>query len=218
MPTKMLVWIAAAALGAVAAAYGVACVGNEDKVDPCPKYCSDIDGVCSGADQQYPDASTCLRFCNAMDPGEAAIGGSDTTACRALAVSAGKDEPDPTAKHLDCVAGGMAGFGTGGQACAASACAGFCKLDLALCGPTRTDYTDVTDCINACAGWDQSMDAPISGATGNSLRCRMFHLTLSQSGDPTDLETHCPHTNKVSTRCFDPDAGADAGAGDAAAD
>ena len=199
---------------AVAGALAYACVGSGDGV-ACPKYCSDMLKTCTNADTQFPDDPTCERFCVGMDLGEAGVASGDTVACRAISVSNAKDEPDPTTKHADCVGGGIvAAQCTGGSACAA-----FCNMDLELCGPTRTGYADVNDCVTACATWGQSFDGPLLGSTGNTLQCRTYHLELSQTGDPNDLETHCPHTGKTSARCFDPDAGAsDAGASDAAAD
>ena len=216
MRTKVLAYVAILALGAGAIGYGVACVNGDETIDPCPKYCQDIASTCVGADLQYPeDASTCALICAAMDPGEAGIGGADTVDCRELSVSNAKDDPNPASVHNECVLGGLVGWVDGGANCAASACEGFCKLDLQLCGTQRTGYTDVQDCVNTCMTWPQSFDGPLIGATGDTLQCRTYHLELSQSGDPNDLETHCPHTAKVSARCFDTDAGAGDGGGDA---
>lgn len=208
MRRRVLAWLGGLGLCA-AAAYGVACVSNtNDPVNPCPKYCDDIQATCTGTDQQFPDNATCSRFCTAMSPGEAGVASGDTVACRGVAVSNAKDEPNAATKHTDCVGGGVAA----GQCVNNDPCTAFCALDLVLCGTQRTGYTDQNDCVTTCETWGQSFDGQLIGSTGNTLQCRTYHLELSQTGDPNNLETHCPHTGKVSARCFDSDAGADASA------
>lgn len=208
------------AIGVAAAAAGAyACVSNNDTVNiDCARYCNDMMTTCTGADQQYADEPTCERFCSSMDMGEGGVASGDNVACRDISVSNGKDEPDPTAKHQDCVGGGpsttcFAAPITPDQA----QCASFCKLDLALCGTQRTGYSDVNACMTACATWGKSFDGQLLDSTGNTLQCRTYHLELSQTGNANDLETHCPHTGAVSVRCFDADGGTDGG-GDAASD
>lgn len=186
------------------AALALACVDNSNTVDPCPKYCSDIQATCTGNDQQYPsdtNNATCVRICGAINALDA---GNNTIACRQLNVSSAKDETDPTQKHLDCVGGGVSAIN-----CATDQCTAFCQADLALCTGANAAYPDLKSCTDACATWGTSFDGPLLGSTGNTLQCRTYHLELSQSGSPADQTTHCPHTGANSVKCTD--AVADAG-------
>jgi hypothetical protein len=210
--------VGAAACVAALTAYGVSCVDNGNASDPCPKYCGDIMATCTGVDQQYPDNATCLRICGGINGSDA--GGNDTIACRSLNVSSAKDEQDPAAKHLDCVGGGIAAIN-----CGASQCAAFCNAALALCTGSNAPYPTQSDCVAACGAWGPSFDGQLLSSTGDTLQCRTYHLELSQSGNPSDIITHCSHTKAVSARCNDggapppPDGGTDAAPpGDAAGD
>ncbi len=195
-----LAWIGGALVAAAGIAYGVGCVNN-DVVDPCPKYCADIMATCVGDDQQYPDGTTCTRFCASINGRDA---GNDSIECRQLSVSSAKDEPDPAVKHKLCVGGGVSPLN-----CAASQCAAFCASDLALCTIANPPYASTTECEAACATWGQSFDGPLLGSQGDTLQCRTYHLELSQTGQVADLTTHCPHTAANSPRC---NSGSDAGA------
>ncbi len=210
MGIHRIAWLSAAALGACALAYVVvACVDNSNTVDPCPKYCSDMQATCTGTDQQYPNDTqnaTCVRICGAINALDA---GNNTIACRQLNVSSAKDELDPTQKHLDCVGAGVAAIN-----CAVDQCTAFCQADLALCTGSNAAYPDLKSCTDACATWGQSFDGALIPSTGNTLQCRTYHLELSQSGSPADLQTHCAHTGATSAKCSA--TVADAGGGDAA--
>lgn len=210
---KRLAWVGVVAAVGAFAAYEVACVSDNTQTDPCPKYCQDIAATCSGTNAQYADDPTCLRVCAAIEAGTSGSAAGDTIACRAIQQSNAKDELDSDASRNDCINAGVSS-----AACAGTACQAFCNVDLALCGPQRTGYATVADCVTTCATWGQNFVGAIIGSTGNTLECRTYHLQLSQTGNATDLETHCPHTGAVSVRCFDSDAGTDAAPGDAATD
>ena len=201
MGLRRFAWISA--LVAIAS-----CVDNGNQTDPCPKYCADIQATCTDNDTQYPttdQSSTCLRICTGINSLPEA--GTNTIACRALNVSSAKDEPDPAAKHLDCVGGGVAAIN-----CGASQCAAFCAADLALCTGTNAQYASLDECIQDCAAWGTSFDGQLLGSTGDTLQCRTYHLELSQTGQASDLVTHCAHTGNKSARCNNNgDAGTDAG-------
>lgn len=203
----MLGWIAVGAIAAGALTY--ACVNDNNTDVACPQYCADILATCTGTDNQYQDEATCERICAKMDHGEAGTATGDNIACRAIDVSSAKDEPDPNKKHQDCVSGGVA------TDCGNDPCTAFCKLDLALCPTTLSLYKDVNDCVTHCQGWrDNGFAGQLIPSTGNTLQCRTYHLELAQSGQVSDLNTHCPHTGDPSALCQDPDGGA----GDASTD
>ncbi len=207
-------WLLPALAGGV---WLFACVGDTNtQASPCDAYCNDIQSVCTGVDQQYPDLATCQTFCRQMAPGTPAQGGADTVACRQLDVSSAKDAVSDAEKHANCVGAGIA------TNCGGSQCAAFCKLNLSMCGGVSS-YVTAAGCEAACKKWGTSFDGKLLGSTGDTLQCRTYHMELSQTGTPQDKTTHCPHTDPVSARCFDADAGAgdgggDAGASDAAAD
>jgi hypothetical protein len=217
MRGRVLAWLAGSALAIAAIAYGAGCVGDAAS-GSCTSYCNDVQATCTGDNQQYVDTATCLRFCAAMTPGQAGLAAGDSIECRAISVSSAKDDPSPANVREECIGGGIAGFGAK-TTCAASTCAGFCNLDLALCGNTLPGYADVNACIAACATWGQSFSGAVDQAsTGNTLQCRMYHLGLAMAGDSASLATHCPHTANASPVCKDTDAGTDGGVLDAAAD
>src|SRR5512142_604404 len=219
MGIRRFTWLFVAVFGASAIGYVVvACVDNSNTVDPCPKYCTDIQATCTGNDQQYPidpvdpKTATCVRICGGINALDA---GNNTIACRQLNVSTAKDEADPVQKHLDCVGAGISAIN-----CAADQCTAFCEADLALCTGANAAYPDLKSCTDACATWGKSFDGALLGSPGNTLQCRTYHLELSQSGSPADQQTHCPHTGPTSAKCNDnvADAGSDSGGSDATTD
>lgn len=212
MSRRLLAWLAAGAL-VLGATTWIACIGAEP--DPtCVTYCKNINDNCTGDDQQYPDGGgVCQRICGMIPAGEAGVAQGDTIACRNVSISATKDEQDPNAKHDECVGGGIAAKQCTGN----DPCQAFCDVDLVACPTSLTKYTDVNDCVSKCHNWGQGFTGPILDSTGNTLQCRVYHLELSQTGDPNDLTTHCPHTGDDSARCQSTDGGTDAG-GDAGAD
>ncbi len=217
----LLACLTIAGLAVSAVAYTAACVSNTTVDTTCPTYCQDIQANCTGDDTQYPTTDsnqTCLNVCAAMQPGTPGVGGSDTVACREGNVSLSKDAPTTIEHHNDCVAGGLSAMN-----CAPDQCTAFCTLALALCttadGGTLTGYANTADCVTACKTWGASFDGGLLGSTGDTLQCRTYHLELSQTGNPADKLTHCPHTGVVSARCNNngADAGTDSGT-DAATD
>jgi hypothetical protein len=155
-----------------------------------------------------------LRMCAVMNPGEAGIGGSDTVACRNVAVQNATDD-NPNNVYNDCVNGGPS------SALCPDPCTAFCDLDMALCskvvsGSPLNGYANTADCIATCKTWPQTFTGQLIGSTGDNLECRTYHLELSQAGVTADdvaaaMLVHCPHTGRVSARCFNTDGGSDGG-------
>ena len=214
MTAKKIAWAIAAFAALGSLVYGVSCVDNS--ADPCPKYCLDIAATCTGDNAQYPtddNNATCLRICGEITGLDS---GTNTVACRALNVSSAKDETDPQAKHQDCVGAGVA------TNCGVSQCASYCEVLIAGCGTqTPPPYASVQDCVDTCKNWDPTFTGQLIGSVGDNLECRTYHFELSQTGQASDLITHCQHTAAKSGRCNDggppSDAGADS-ASDAGAD
>ena len=217
---KRLAWVGLVAAVAAVAAYEVSCVNNDTPTNPCPKYCQDVMATCTGDNTQYKDEATCERVCVGFDAGTSGSAAGDTVACRDIQQSNAQDEGDPDAARSDCINAGIASAN-----CAGTACQAFCNADLALCGSQRTGYASVGDCVTTCQTWDANFVGAIVGSTGNTLECRTYHLELSQTGQPADLQTHCPHTGVTSARCNNgtpadggTDASGDAGTSDATTD
>jgi hypothetical protein len=165
----------------VAACQAIA--GIEDRTfDPivppsaaCQSYCDKITANCTGDNQQYETRDTCLGICNHLPPGDPLEPGmEDTLACRAkLAEQAGTgEEPD-----VDCPSAGPGGNGVCG-----SNCESFCQLQAAIC-------TAEPDCVAKCAGLVPSVMFNSDDETGDTLACRLYHISAaSVLPDP-----HCMH-------------------------
>ena len=217
MTAKKIAWAIAAVVGVGSLAYGVSCVDNNN--DPCPNYCLDIAATCTGDNAQYPsddNNATCLRICQEI---RAVDSGTNTVACRALNLSSAKDETDQKQKHDDCVGAGVSAIN-----CGASQCSAYCEVLMAGCGSqTPPPYASVQACIDTCKNWDPTFTGQLIGSTGDNLECRTYHFELSQTGQASDLVTHCAHTSAVSARCNDggappADSGSDAAPSDAGSD
>ncbi len=229
---RRLAWVAAVAGFVAVGAYEVACVNSDASVDPCPQYCQNISATCSGDNAQFPDDNnnTCQRVCGAWEAGTQGVAAGNNASCRNIQQSNAKDDLTEGGVHTDCVNAGISSMTCFDQGATTPQCEAFCSTAIALCTLARTGYTDVNDCVSTCLTWDRASAAtaqsrddfigPLIGSTGNTLQCRTYHLELSQTGNADDLETHCPHTGKVSARCFDTpdDAGTDAAPADAASE
>lgn len=68
-----------AGAGAGGAASGAAGEGELTQAEICDQFCTDESVTCVGANEQYPDKSTCLTACSAFAPGGTM---GDTLQCR----------------------------------------------------------------------------------------------------------------------------------------
>lgn len=75
----------------------------------------------------------------------------------------------------------------------AGICQQFCTDNIATCTGANKQYTDKATCLVACAKFDTS---GVTGAlTGNTLQCRVYHLSNAMKATPaTSAADHCPHT------------------------
>jgi hypothetical protein len=218
---------AGAAISAAAiVSYVVGCTSDNTINTTCPSYCQNIQTTCTGDAAQYPTTdnnATCLNICAAWEAGTPGVQGQNTVSCRNAAVSNAKDDPTAAMAYSDCVAGGVSSNVCPGDPSSTAdpndQCLSFCQTALALCGSLTNYEGGVPDCVSHCKAWDQvPFTGLLIGTTGDNLQCRTYHLELSQTGNPADFQTHCPHTGTPSARCFDvADAGTDSGS-DAAND
>jgi len=76
----------------------------------CEAYCGLIQGTCTGANQQYPDADACLRACADLpDTGVIGAMDGDTVQCRLYHATAGIGEPATHCVHAGATGGGVCG-------------------------------------------------------------------------------------------------------------
>lgn len=175
----------------LAASLGLAACGGSDP-DPvasaCEDYCVVVTRHCQGAVAQYPDISTCLATCETMDVGAAGARDGNNIACRTFwaAISEGD--------NLRCTRAGPGGDGTCGTNCQS-----FCAASLDICvDQANPPYASIAECEAMCAGYDASEPFDASDLAGNTLACRIYHMTAAS----TDPDTHCSHLVANSPVCL----------------
>lgn len=156
----------------------------------CDAYCTSITANCTGGNLQYFDnmdggMGACMAACTAFPVGTMADTSMNTLGCRTY--HAGAAAMDAA---LHCPHAGPGGAG----ACGAN-CEGFCKIAMSSCSSV---YADETACMNECAMFDDTTPYNATVTTGNSLACRLYHLTAATLvPDP-----HCTHINAASPTCM----------------
>jgi hypothetical protein len=161
----------------------------------CASYCADISANCSAANQQWPNAGDCEEACAAFEQGDAGDQTDDTLECRAYhAGVAGTTEP-----QVHCIHAGPLGSGVdAGNGCGTDRCLAFCRVGFEICG---TDpgypFDSEDDCRTDCAAYTDDVDFTTNQTSGDTLACRMYHLTAAIG----DKATHCPHL--AGSQCTD---------------
>jgi hypothetical protein len=153
----------------------------------CASYCADITSACSGANQQWPNAAGCEEACAAFAPGTPGDTSMDTLECRAYhAGVAGTTEPE-----VHCIHAGPLGSGVdAGNGCGTDRCMAFCRIAQEVCGAEATySFENEDDCRTQCADYVDDVDFTTNETSGDTLACRMYHLTAAL-GDPA---VHCGH-------------------------
>ena len=165
----------------------VACGGDtgDPKVGECEDYCDLITAHCSGPEAQYSDRNSCLATCEAMALGDPETHAGNTIACRTFQAAAAERDPATT-----CVAAGPAGAGVCG-----SICESFCTTAEEICPDV---YASAAECMSACAGFPSDPPFDASDLDGDSIECRVYHLTAASIAP----DVHCPHIAVTSVTCF----------------
>lgn len=167
--------------------------GSSPSTASCARYCSIVNGSCTGPDQQYASDAACLAVCGALPWGGASDSSGNTVQCRLVRAELASTTGEPSDY---CYAAGPGGGGVCG-----SNCEGYCALMTATC----SELGSVRECLEACAAVPDLTRGPSMrpAATmlqsGNTLQCRLFHVsaaTLDPSG-------HCPHAAGLEA-CVDP--------------
>lgn len=179
----------------------------------CEEYCNTVQAACSDEFAVYDSLFTCVKECAYLPPGLTNDDGVNTIECRLkhakLALSL------PGERGVECPAAGPGGNGVCG-----SNCDGYCALVQAICvEPSDKQFGSVGECLIACQSVPDLGGYNISIISGNSVQCRLYHLSAAQAGGAL---LHCPHTGGQPPCAAPPDAGSDAAtdatASDSAAD
>jgi hypothetical protein len=157
----------------------------------CTNYCTTITANCKmdTADAQYfigadNGMTACMDLCEGFPVGVKGETSGNTLGCRTYHAEAAEGDPATHCPHA----------GPGGAAMCGMNCEGFCSAAVEVCGAT---YADETACMTECSGFMDTVRYDVSQAAGNTLACRLYHLTAAG----VDPATHCPHITAASGPC-----------------
>jgi hypothetical protein len=165
----------------------------------CETFCETVQKNCTGENTVYQSLLVCKVVCNALPPGQEGDQLGNTVQCRLTAAENAAATAEPA---VNCPQAGPGGDGICGENCG-----GYCTLYESFCN--IEDFTDLKGCQSQCAS-----DIPTLGPgtfnsgidTGNSLECRLYHLSAAT----LDAGVHCPHA-AGETPCVDDTGGAGGG-------
>lgn len=98
--------------------------------------------------------------------------------------------------------GGAPGTGGAGGGAASAECTPYCTEFMAHCQsiPNVETYTDEADCLATCAGFAHGTPGEFQG---NTVDCRLAHLTFDPMPGAGYYELHCFHAQENPTaNCF----------------
>jgi hypothetical protein len=145
----------------------------------CDSYCDVIMANCSEENAQYSSVESCLGACANFPAGTAADQSGDTLGCRIYHAGAALSIGTEHCVHA----------GPGGDGLCGTNCEGFCSIATAICPAEWSAET----CDAMCAGIGDDVAYSASVASGDSLACRLYHLTVAAT-DAASATEHCPHT------------------------
>ncbi|WP_437275628.1 hypothetical protein WME90_30825 [Sorangium sp. So ce375] len=151
----------------------------------CSTYCTAIMANCSGDGAQYSNQASCEAFCANLPEGTAGDTTGNSLACRAYHADAAKTDA-PT----HCIHAGP----SGGDVCG-TAIETFCEVAPAACPEV---YADKAACDAEAAGFDNAAPYTGPGSMGDTLACRLYHLTEAAAL----AVAHCPHIGESSPVCI----------------
>ena len=172
----------------------------------CQTYCDTISAACTGANAMYADAAHCTGTCNQFTPGaNASETMGNTLGCRIYHAQNAMLMANAAATH--CPHAGPVGAAVDATAgvCGSDPCTDFCTLDTKVCGTdampvtgVTNHYTDMAACMTACAGFAKTTPYNSTAPNGNTLACRINHLTNAAANATAATvaawNTHCGHT------------------------
>jgi len=167
----------------------------------CAEYCSTVATNCTGSHTQYASPSVCLAVCARLPLGGSGATFGNSVQCRKTEAESAGNTGEP-GEH--CPAAGPAG-----NAQCGTTCESYCTLMSSIC---PTSFSGRDQCTFLCAGMSDLMTYDVSEQRGDTLQCRVFHVTAATQNPAS----HCPHAGAMPTRyCVDqsdaeppPEAGA----------
>lgn len=180
---------------ALVASLCLACSGDGTDPDPlsnaCDDYCTLVIRSCEGDVAQYPDLTACEATCAVMAQGNPGDRSGNTIACRTFWASAAEGNPQAFCRRA----------GPGGDGTCGTNCESFCATTLAICADQENPpYDSLMACNEMCATYDMTQLFDANDLGGNSLACRIYHMTAAS----TVPGEHCPHTQADSSVCVGP--------------
>ncbi|MEO8182437.1 MAG: hypothetical protein ABI895_26675 [Deltaproteobacteria bacterium] len=173
---------------------------SQPEREPCTRYCDAISSTCLPGvgsvpdNRAYLDRDACLKLCPyfpravAGDPA-----GGNTLECRLALL----DSAEAAEASAACQAAGRSGQ-VGANLVCGSSCAAYCSLMQQIC---PTEFSALApSCESVCAGLDDELAFDVTGdeRSGNTVQCRLWHLGLAATCDPTGVATclplHCGHS------------------------
>jgi hypothetical protein len=175
---------AALVLGVPALAASCQSLANiEDReLGKCGEFCDTVMHNCKGENQVYGERAKCMGVCKTWDVGDPTEPeDTNTLACRLRAAkSAANTADEDISDH--CRSAGPEGLDCGGG------CESYCQLFQRSCGEIQCG--SIANCVAKCKGLRNKKTFDLEDDyTGNSLQCRLIHLTNSTLGD----KIHCGH-------------------------
>ncbi len=167
--------------------------GNGTTGATCADYCATMTTACSGANSQYASEDGCLAECAAFEQGDAGAMSGNSLECRAYHASVAATPTDP---QIHCVHAGPLGGGADAMVgCGDDPCESFCNIATEICtGVDGYPFTSFDDCHTQCQGYTDDVDFTTNETTGDSLACRMYHLSVAAQSE-TEAATHCAHVS-----------------------
>src|SRR5690606_28228309 len=160
---------------------------GDDPASGCARHYVGMATSCTGEFSQYPSLESCEGACAALPPGSPGATTGNSLSCRAY--HAGMASIDPT---THCVHAGPGRAGACGQNCE-----GFCAIATATC---PSEHPDFNACLVTCGGFADTEPYDTNDASGDTLACRLYHLTIAATSDG-EAQVHCPHTIAASPPC-----------------
>jgi hypothetical protein len=142
--------------------------------------------ACTGPNEQFASLAACLAVCERLEPGTPGNVAGNTVECR-LARAELAQRTGEAANY--CFSAGPGGAGACGEDCE-----GFCTLMAETC-PNVVGQGTYEECMTVCAtvpnlaGPPDNVTYNTSLQDGNSVQCRLFHVTAAT----LDPVAHCVH-------------------------
>lgn len=154
----------------------------------CMNYCTELMSACSGPNLQYSSLESCLGVCATFPEGMLGDVTGQSLACRLYHTGAAAEDAETHCVHA----------GPGGANACGTNCESFCAIATDIC-PTEHPTSDA--CLTLCATFADDEKYDSGDTNGNTLACRLYHLTVA-AVDDQNAQVHCPHTLAASPPCM----------------